>query len=256
MKNEMIKKITRKGMAIAMAAFMMAACLTSCNDGVPKEPTLSDWSADRNYHWLENKKGEEVNKSAHEFGEKGCEVCGVFVHVNSNLTYVTRKNENDHVILSALYDETKGAGGEPLAYIVTEFTYDENGDPVSSVSVDRGVIYEECEYSKGVRKGEEVSYRSKLTRYRGNGQLEGVYTYDVMTSITSSIRYDEDGKMTLNQTYENSYSDNGEISLIKTYEGGKLKREEYYTFNERYGYISKEIIYNDDGTTTVNKYDG
>ena len=216
-------------------------------------PAISDWAADKDYHWLVKANGDSYNKTLHDFGEEGCKVCGMVVLDSTDgMTYAVKPNEYGHIVLYSIYKDRNSE--KPLVLLETEFVYSYDGELISSVTFEWGKLYEECKYAKSNRYEGVDYYKSESIIYNSDG-TKTLRTYDDYTFITRYSEYDENDVLIEECIYENFYDENNERTLVKTFKNGRLTMEEYYTCTEYISYISKEIIYNEDGTTTVNEYD-
>ena len=241
------------------------------------------WDADKDAHWHFSESGEKINEAAHSLDEYDkCTVCGACIFTDQYDTmHVVISNKYNDEILCVLYDPD----GNLAQRTDTEYSYDKNGNMLSKTVYCDGKLYMETDYI--VLQGEYGSYSRVIsyTTFNEDGTWCIEYT-DVYNDICKEILYNADGSVAHEYSVEIEEDDeqyivrhlkyDGEFlveevvfehdknynsTVDRTYRYGILVKEEFYTYvavdeyDIGYVYLSKVIIYNDDGTQTITEYD-
>ena len=206
--------------------------------------------------------GFTYKKYVTEYHDDGSEIVYEYNETNDNLGYV-------------VYDEE----GNAVESIRSEYITDENGELVGERVYENDVLSQEMKYAAGNDGEEEYFYIVENVLYDEDGS-KTVETYDEAGELIKEAFYDGDGEKIYDYDIEYFYDDegnptsveksekgelkektvyeydeNGNIPGEKIYEGNRLVREVEYAETDFYMYESKIIIYNEDGTTTVEEYD-
>ncbi len=222
-------------------------------DGAETEELRSEaWKADKNEHWHVTVSGKKADVGSHDLVEDECTVCGCMIIESDEYVFVSILNENYDEILDVEYEN-----GELTFFIETEYTYDDEMNILTHKSMNFDKPYEEGKYSYATYVddsfGEVISftytYCSELTRYNDDG-TKTVKNYDENELLVKSTDFDAEGVVTEEATFEYTFFDDGFVKSIKKFVGGKPAFETIYSsFDEGY-MITKQIVYNEDGTTT------
>lgn len=228
---------------------------TPTTDNTVNEDLLNNlWKADKTEHWHVTVSGNKADVGKHELVEDECTVCGCMVIDTGEYVFISIDNSNYDTIF---YAEYKGDSAEPDYFIETEYTYDEEMNILTHKSTNFGKQYEEGKYSYATYVedffGEIISftytYCSELTKYNEDGsKILELYNED--ERVIKSTTYDAAGAIIEENSFEYTYFDDGFVKSIKKYVGERLVLETVYSSIEEGYMIIKQIVYNEDGTTT------
>lgn len=196
-------------------------------------------------------------------------------HMQDGSRYVIEYNETGDPVCYYEYD----ADGKLYETRRSEYLTDENGELTGERVYINDVLTNEMKYLSGSDGEEEYYYISEQTEYLDDGS-RFVEVYDESGDVVREISYDAEGKQLYDYEleyfynddgYESSvekrengvlkeeiifeYNEDGDILSEKVYNGNVLVKESIYTAGENFFYVSKIIIYNEDGTVTTEEYD-
>ncbi len=188
---------------------------------------------------------------------------------------VCELNEAGDELGYILYDEQ----GNQLESFRSEYVTDENGELTGEKVYENDVLVREMKYASAKNEEEEYYYITEEKVYAEDGSSL-VKKYSEDGDVIQELSYNAEGEK--EYTYDLEYFYDGEGNLVRvekkedgvvkaeiiseydsednlkaelTYEGDKLVEQAIYTAAENFSYVSKRIIYNEDGTETVYEYD-
>lgn len=184
-------------------------------------------------------------------------------------------NESGDSMGYEVYDEN----GTKTESYRSEYITDEKGELVGEKVYENDVLIQEMKYAAGNDGTEEFLYITEMASYDEDG-ARTVEIYDENGEVIKELGYDAEGTKLydyelkyiydaaanlvaiekvengeVKQEIKYEYNSDGALISEKTYEGEKLLKEAEYTTTDEFTYESKVIIYNEDGTTTVQEYD-
>lgn len=195
-------------------------------------------------------------------------------HMEDGSKTVIEYNEHGDNLGSISYD----AEGKQTESYRSEYITDDEGELIGEKVYENDILTKEMKYAEGNDGGEEYLYITEMTEYSQDG-TKRTEIYNENGEVIKEIAYNEEGeklyaydleylyddeenltaiekkeKGVVRQKIVYEYDDDGGISAEKTYEGDRLIKEAFYSEGENFFYESKIIIYNEDGTSTVEEY--
>lgn len=272
----------KKVMGLLIIGCAISVIITGCessnkeNKTSKKEEVVSgqlEISYDK--HWYETKSGVK-DEADHVLEDGVCAVCKAEIGEDDGYKWVSLSDKNGNQIRSITY-EKDGKVKFDMRY---EYEYDKDGCEIGRKDYEFGTLINE--YKHKIKKEDGIlisSYTEEVITYNEDG-TKIVEKNDENAWPVKEIKYDKDGNKEYEYKIVNKFNKNdciesikkydGETLIIeikseydkesnilceKTYEYGKLAKEEKYSYEDGYGYVSKEIIYKKDGTKKVTKYD-
>lgn len=259
-------------LSILLSSLLLLCCFTSCKDDAAiLDPT---WHIGRDQHWQINENGKAVKRAAHVLVENICTVCGATVTELDGEVWISKTNDKNDTVLWYTYD-AKGNLVEDFKY---EYTYDKDGNRTSKKTYDHGQLSSELTfgilsgesgniylkqkityYADGTKKTEifdETGWAVKQSMHQADGTA--IYEYKITNEFNDSGLISRicwyDGETLIAQT-DSEYDDDGILIRENTYRSGTLVKQLFYTNLSGFVYVSKKIIYHEDGTQTVTEYD-
>ncbi|MBQ8296283.1 MAG: hypothetical protein IJX77_00700 [Ruminococcus sp.] len=254
------------------AIVMLMSAFASCSN----DKVLTDsWEIDKDNHWHLTENGNTADTAAHTLEEYVCTVCGAEIMEFNDEVWVTKNNDNGDTCLSITYD----ANGNVIENMKYEYTYDEDGNWASQKVYDDGRLYRDYVYASFEDESGSGTYAQTITIYNEDG-TKLIEEYDQNGWSTKEARYLKDGTLDYEYAVVNEFNDMDLIASVKKYDGETLVsevvteydsdgnktaekayfgdtliKESLYTNMDGYIYVSKEIVYNEDGSQTVTEYD-
>ncbi len=196
-------------------------------------------------------------------------------HYEDGSKCVYEYNENGDSTGYEVYDEN----GTKTESYRSEYITDEKGDLIGEKVYQDGELWQEMKYASGNDGTEDYLYITEMVNYAEDGSRT-VEVYDENGETVKELGYDAEGKKLydyelkyiydraanltaiekiengeVKQEVEYEYNSDGDLISEKTYEGEKLIKESQYITTDEFTYESKVVVYNEDGTTTVQEYD-
>lgn len=267
-------KKNKKVIALVLLALIVAVSFVACS----KDEVISDvWEMDKDNHWHATTKGNKADIEAHSLVEDICSVCGAEITVFDDEIWVGRVNDYGDEVFSMTYD-AQGNVVEHKKYVPE---YNGEGHMTSEKVYSHGVLINESTFFTVTDEdGAIVTYTLQTTTYNDDG-TKLVEDWDKEGWSTREALYNEKGEVVYDYVVKNDfnemeliesirkysgeemmvevkfgYDEEGNSTVDKTFEKGVLVKEEYYTNNDGYIYVSKEILYDANGNQTdVIEYD-
>ena len=262
----------KKIFGVILASVMTCSMFTACGGG---NETSNDWEIDKDKHWHVSESGEKTDVAEHSLEDDFCSVCGAEIVDFDGEVWVQKHNDRGDEILSIIYN----ADGNITEHRKTEYTYDEDGNWTFCKEYDNNKLFREVTYKTVSTEDESSTYPEKVTTYNEDG-TKLFEEYDDNQDVIRETLYAADGTVEYDYTITTEYNEDSYISSLKkyaddklileiqydydadgiqtnerTYVEGKLAQEDFYTNLEGYVYLSKSVVYNEDGTQTVTEYD-
>lgn len=241
----------KRGIGIAAVLCLCLVLFAGCKDETPQAGVIKGgWHIDLESHWHEDEDGRRTDEQAHTPDARDvCTACGAEIVINADGSgEVNVYDEENDRIWRIFYD----AEGNVESTSRTDMTYDESGNPLSSVVYINDTLVSETFYAYD---SDGEAYAAKVTNYMDDGSKE-VYTYNEYEATTSMTVYDADGNVTKAERYEITYDDSGDVLNEKTYRNGILVIERSYAPDAAgFHMLVEEILYDENGIMTITRYD-
>ncbi|MBQ1256751.1 MAG: hypothetical protein IIW08_00905 [Clostridia bacterium] len=169
---------------------------------IPHALSEVQWERDMYEHWHLDETGRRIDVGAHRLDDIVCEICLSNVWMFEDGTCdITNYNEYEDIVRNSYYE----ADGMMLDDYVYIYSYDEDGNKLSSLTYYFGILIEEAEYGLDPF-GDSVL--KKTIGYNDDGS-ESVILCDEYGNTLSSTVTAEDGRVLFEESYEYTYGDDG-----------------------------------------------
>ena len=235
----------RKNMGIGLVCLSAFMLLTACGH---THKAVGNWNSDVNSHWHVCECGEIIDAAEHKLEQDLCSVCGneVVVYDDGGKEWAVY-NENGDCIRRIVYS----ADGNVEYEERNEYKYDADGNLTEIKSYSGDALSYEYEYA--MSSSGEVYVAKDTTYYEDNSKSYN--EYDENENILKSIMYAADGS--IEYAVESEYEDRAEGLWMgeKEYHGTVLTAEREYIYASEGFQITKDVIYNEDGSIQSTEYD-
>ncbi|MBQ7116699.1 MAG: hypothetical protein IJN88_00660 [Clostridia bacterium] len=240
-----MKSVKRIGITFMLCALVTVA-FTACHSH------NHEWKIDTEMHRKECSCGETIQEGEHSFESDVCTVCGAErVLSDGVLTDMQVFNSYGDWTQKLYFDEEGNYTWENRA----EYTYDKDGNKLTEKIYTDDVLLSSAEYDYD---SAGLTYKKYETEYHDDGSSI-VYEYNESGDNLGYVVYDEKGNATEDVRSEYITDEKGELIGEKVYENDILSKEMKYAAGndgeEDYLYIVEAVLYNDDGSKSVEEYD-
>lgn len=240
-----MKNVKRIILPLLLCA-LVTAVFTACHSHNP------EWKIDTEKHWKECSCGEVSEEGEHSFESDVCTVCGAERTAEDGiLTDMQVFNHYGDWTQKLYFDEEGNYTWENRA----EYTYDKDGNKLTEKIYADDELNSSADYDY---ESEGLTYRKYETEYHGDGS-KTVYEYNETGDSLGYVAYDEKGNVINTVRSEYITDENGELVGEKVYENDVLTEEMKYAAGsdgeEEYLYVTERVLYDEDGSKTVEGYD-